>query len=56
MYAPCPPPREPSRPITPTPANACDTHCHPGYGGQMYPVPIGLLKQPTDSGSSSFGR
>src|SRR5256885_8299212 len=28
MYAPCPPPREPSRPITPTPANACDTHAH----------------------------
>src|SRR5882757_2585663 len=28
MYAPCPPPREASRPVTPTPANACDTHCH----------------------------
>src|SRR4051794_18401649 len=28
MYAPCPPPLEPSRPITRTPANACDTHCH----------------------------
>jgi hypothetical protein len=26
------------------------------YGGQIYPAPIGLLKQPTDSGSSSFGR
>ena len=26
------------------------------YGGQIYPVPLGFLKQPTDSGSSSFGR
>jgi len=28
MDAPCPPPREPSRPIVRTPPNACDTHCH----------------------------
>ncbi len=28
MDAPCPPPREPSRPIVATPPNACDTHCH----------------------------
>ena len=28
MYAPCPPPREPSRPVVDTPPNACDTHCH----------------------------
>lgn len=26
--APCPPPREPTQPIVPTPPNACDTHCH----------------------------
>ena len=26
------------------------------YGGQIYPVPLGFLKQPTDSGRSSFGR
>jgi hypothetical protein len=26
------------------------------YGGQMYPAPVGLLKQPTDSGRNSFGR
>jgi predicted TIM-barrel fold metal-dependent hydrolase len=26
--APCPPPREPTRPIIATPRNACDTHCH----------------------------
>ena len=26
--APCPPPREPTRPILATPRNACDTHCH----------------------------
>jgi predicted TIM-barrel fold metal-dependent hydrolase len=28
MDAPCPPPREPSRPVVPPPPNACDTHCH----------------------------
>ena len=28
MDAPCPPPREPSRPVVATPPNACDTHCH----------------------------
>lgn len=28
MDAPCPPPREPSRPIVATPPGACDTHCH----------------------------
>jgi predicted TIM-barrel fold metal-dependent hydrolase len=28
MYAPCPPPREPSRPVVRTPAKACDTHAH----------------------------
>ena len=26
--APCPPPREPTRPVIATPPNACDTHCH----------------------------
>ena len=26
--APCPPPREPTRPIIATPPKACDTHCH----------------------------
>src|SRR5262245_44410969 len=26
------------------------------YGGQMYPLPLGFLKHPTDSGSNSFGR
>jgi predicted TIM-barrel fold metal-dependent hydrolase len=26
--APCPPPREPTRPVAPTPPKACDTHCH----------------------------
>src|SRR5262252_4195908 len=26
-----------------------------GYGGQMYPVPVGDLKQPTDSGRNCFG-
>ena len=28
MFAPCPPPREPSRPVIDTPPDACDTHCH----------------------------
>jgi predicted TIM-barrel fold metal-dependent hydrolase len=28
MDAPCPPPREPTRPLIPPPPNACDTHCH----------------------------
>ena len=28
MLAPCPPPREPRRPIVRTPPNGCDTHCH----------------------------
>jgi predicted TIM-barrel fold metal-dependent hydrolase len=28
MDAPCPPPREPSRPLVAPPPNACDTHCH----------------------------
>jgi hypothetical protein len=27
----------------------------PGDYGQMYPLPLGFLKQPTDSGSSCFG-
>src|SRR5882757_2307465 len=26
--APCPPPREPTRPVVATPPKACDTHCH----------------------------
>jgi 2-pyrone-4,6-dicarboxylate lactonase len=26
--APCPPPREPTRPLVRPPPNACDTHCH----------------------------
>ena len=26
------------------------------YGGQMYPAPLGFLKQPTDSGRKNFGR
>jgi predicted TIM-barrel fold metal-dependent hydrolase len=26
--APCPPPREPTRPLVAPPPNACDTHCH----------------------------
>ena len=28
----------------------------PAYEGQMYPTPEGALKQPTDSGKSSFGK
>ena len=28
MEAPCPPPREPTRPVVATPPKACDTHCH----------------------------
>ncbi len=27
-----------------------------GYGGQIYPLPLGFLKQPTDSGRSNLGR
>ena len=35
MFAPCPPPREPSRPVVDTPRNACDTHCHV-FGPAVY--------------------
>jgi predicted TIM-barrel fold metal-dependent hydrolase len=35
VFAPCPPPREPSRPIVPPPPNACDAHCHV-FGPAVY--------------------
>ena len=34
-----------------TAARFCAEH----YCGQMYPAPVGLLKQPTDSGITCFG-
>ncbi len=35
--APCPPPREPSRPIVRPPRNACDTHCHVFGPASLFP-------------------
>ena len=35
MFAPCPPPREPSRPVVAPLPNACDAHCHV-FGPAVY--------------------
>src|SRR5688572_17439762 len=37
MDAPCPPPREPTRPLVAPPPNACDTHCHVFGPGPRFP-------------------
>ena len=47
--APCPPPREPSRPIVPTPPNACDTHCHVFGPAARFPYAADRSYTPPDA-------
>lgn len=49
MDAPCPPPREPSRPRVPTPPNACDTHCHVFGPASQFPYAADRSYTPPDA-------
>ena len=49
MDAPCPPPREPRRPILRTPANACDTHCHVFGPATRFPYAADRSYTPPDA-------
>lgn len=47
--APCPPPREPRRPMVPTPPNACDTHCHVFGPATRFPYAADRSYTPPDA-------
>lgn len=47
--APCPPPREPSAPKTPTPPGACDTHCHVFGPATRFPYAADRSYTPPDA-------
>ena len=47
--APCPPPREPSKPRIPTPPNACDTHCHVFGPADRFPYAADRSYTPPDA-------
>jgi len=49
MDAPCPPPREPSRPRVETPRNACDTHCHVFGPAAQFPYAADRSYTPPDA-------
>ena len=49
MYAPCPPPREPGRPIVRPPPNACDTHCHVFGPASRFPYASDRSYTPPDA-------
>jgi predicted TIM-barrel fold metal-dependent hydrolase len=49
MHAPCPPPREPSRPIVPPPPNACDTHAHVFGPASRFPYAADRSYTPPDA-------
>ena len=47
--APCPPPREPTRPVVPTPPKACDTHCHVFGPAAQFPYAADRSYTPPDA-------
>src|SRR5882762_8025077 len=47
--APCPPPREPRRPIVPPPPNACDTHAHVFGPATRFPYAADRSYTPPDA-------
>lgn len=47
--APCPPPREPTRPIMQTPRNACDTHAHVFGPASRFPYAADRSYTPPDA-------
>src|SRR6267378_15358 len=47
--APCPPPREPDRPIVPPPPNACDTHAHVFGPAARFPYAADRSYTPPDA-------
>jgi predicted TIM-barrel fold metal-dependent hydrolase len=49
MNAPCPPPREPSRPIVRPPPNSCDTHCHVFGPAEGFPYAADRSYTPPDA-------
>jgi predicted TIM-barrel fold metal-dependent hydrolase len=54
MEAPCPPPREPSRPVVDTPPHACDTHCHVFGPAARFPYAADRSYTPPDAPLSRF--
>ena len=49
MEAPCPPPREPTRPVVATPPKACDTHCHVFGPAAQFPYAAHRSYTPPDA-------
>jgi len=47
--APCPPPREPTRPVVATPPKACDTHCHVFGPATQFPYAADRSYTPPDA-------
>ncbi len=47
--APCPPPREPTRPVVATPPKACDTHCHVFGPASQFPYAAHRSYTPPDA-------
>ena len=47
--APCPPPREPTRPVVATPPQACDTHCHVFGPAAQFPYAADRSYTPPDA-------
>ena len=52
--APCPPPREPTRPIIATPPKACDTHCHVFGPALQFPYAADRSYTPPDAPLSKY--
>ena len=52
--APCPPPREPTRPIIATPPQACDTHCHVFGPAAQFPYAADRSYTPPDAPLSKY--
>src|SRR5262249_13552009 len=47
--APCPPPRQPSRPVVPSPPHACDCHCHVFGPATRFPYAADRSYTPQDA-------
>jgi 2-pyrone-4,6-dicarboxylate lactonase len=54
MDAPCPPPREPTRPVVATPPHACDTHCHVFGPAGQFPYAADRSYTPPDAPLSKY--
>ena len=54
MFAACPPPREPSRPVVDTPPNACDTHCHVFGPASQFPYAADRSYTPPDQPLANY--